>query len=319
LLRKGITLEADAHLKVPLELKAGRSVTTVEVTADVALLNTESGSSGQVLTTRQVEQLPVSGSSPTWLALIAPGTQGQTGQAASTGATGGLLWTGLTQDFGTFGQIGINEFSLDGGPNETNSRQAGINLSPDEVGEMKFDVTGYDPAVGHTMGVSVTQTTKAGTNDLHGAVRELSTGASMVQAPAPNVTQSRTSMETRERTPTMAMRCSAALFIFPRFLMGAISFSSWCRWSTMFKPAPDLRPPAFPRYWREAETSAIFLRSRREPYLRNLPPHVRRERLFTANINFIIHFRPRWMQPAFPAVHRFAATSYRQACSPIAR
>jgi hypothetical protein len=172
LLRKGITLEADAHLKVPLELKAGRSITTVEVTGDVALLNTESGSSGQVLTTRQVEQLPVSGSSPTWLALIAPGTQGQTGQAASTGDTGGLLWTGLTQDFGTFGQIGINEFSLDGGPNETSSRQAGINLSPDEVGEMKFDVTGYDPAVGHTMGVSVTQTTKAGTNDLHGAVRE---------------------------------------------------------------------------------------------------------------------------------------------------
>lgn len=172
LLHTGVTLEANAHLNIPVQLSPGRSVQSVTVNADASLLNTESGSSGQVLTTRQLEELPVSGSSPTWLAIIAPGVQGTVGQAASTGDTGGLLWTGLTQDFGTFGQIGVNEFGLDGAPNETNDRQSGINLSPDEVGEMKFDVTGYDAAVGHTMGVYVTQTTKAGTNDLHGAVRE---------------------------------------------------------------------------------------------------------------------------------------------------
>lgn len=172
LLRQGITLDADAHVNVPLGLKPGNHVETVEVTADAALLNTESGSNGQVLTTRQLEELPVSGSSPTWLALIAPGVQGQTGQAASTGDGGGLLWTGLTQDFGVFGQIGVNEFSLDGAPNETNGHQSAMNQSPDEVGEMKFDVAAYDAAIGHTMGVFVTATTKAGTNDLHGAVRE---------------------------------------------------------------------------------------------------------------------------------------------------
>ena len=172
MLRTGITLEANAHLNIPLQLVPGRSIESVVVNADASLLNTESGSSGQVLTTRQLEELPVSGSNPTWLAIIAPGVQGTVGQAASTGDTGGLLWTGLTQDFGTFGQIGVNEFNLDGAPNLTNDRQSGINLSPDEVGEMKFDVTGYDAGVGHTMGVYVTQTTKAGTDELHGAVRE---------------------------------------------------------------------------------------------------------------------------------------------------
>jgi Carboxypeptidase regulatory-like domain len=172
LTRLGITLEATARLSVPLRLVLGGSVQNVVVNADASLLNTESGSSGQVLTTRQLEALPVSGSNPTWLALIAPGVQGTVGQAASTGNTGGLLWTGLTSDFGTFGQIGVNEFSLDGAPNMTLNRVSGINLAPDEVGEMKLDVTGYDAAVGHTMGVEVTQTTKAGTNDLHGAVRE---------------------------------------------------------------------------------------------------------------------------------------------------
>ncbi len=171
LLRQGITLDADAHVNVPLKLNPGGSVATITVTADASLLNTESGSNGQVLTTKQLEELPVSGSSVTNLALIAPGVQGQLGQAAG-GGDGGLDWTGLTQDFGSFGRIGVNEFTMDGVPNETSARQAGINQSPDEVGEMKFDVNGYDASVGHTMGVSVTATTKAGTNQLHGVVRE---------------------------------------------------------------------------------------------------------------------------------------------------
>jgi hypothetical protein len=169
LVREGVTLEAAAHVDVPMQLVAGGSEQTVVVQADASLLNTESGSSGQVLTTRQVEAIPVSGNNPTWLALIAPGTQGTTGQAASTDDT--LAWTGLTQDFGSFGHIGVNEFSLDGAANESNSRASGINPTIDELAETKFDVTGYEAAVGHTMGVSVTQTTKYGTNQLHGTVR----------------------------------------------------------------------------------------------------------------------------------------------------
>jgi hypothetical protein len=170
MLRGGITLEAAAHVSVPLQMAVGTSVQAVVVQADATLLNTESGSNGQVLTTLQVESLPVSGNNPTWLALIAPGVQGTTGQAASTDDT--LAWTGLTQDFGAYGIIGINEFSLDGAPNMTNSRQSGLNPTIDELGETKFDVAGYDAAVGHTMGVSTTQTTKYGTNELHGSIRE---------------------------------------------------------------------------------------------------------------------------------------------------
>lgn len=172
LVREGITLDAAARVNVPLTLRPGKTMETVTVTADATLLNTESGSQGQVLTTKQLEELPVSGSSPTWLELIAPGVQGKTGQAASTGDGGGLLWTGLTQDFGNYGNIGMNEFVLDGVPNETGGRQSAINQSPDEVGEMKIDVNAYDASVGHTLGVYTTATTKAGTNDLHGAVRE---------------------------------------------------------------------------------------------------------------------------------------------------
>jgi hypothetical protein len=170
LLRAGIMLETGAHVSVPMKLSTGGTVETVTVTGDASLLNTESGSAGQVLSTRELESLPVSGNNPTWLALIAPGVQGKTGQAASTDDT--LAWTGLTQDYGAYGNIGVNEFSLDGAPNESNGRASGLNPTIDELSETKFDVAGYDPSFGHTMGVLTTQTTKAGTNGLHGSVRE---------------------------------------------------------------------------------------------------------------------------------------------------
>jgi len=172
LLRQGITLDTDARLNIPMQLQPGAVTETVTISADAALLNTESASVGQVLSTREVENLTVSGNNPTWLALIAPGVQATASQAASTGDGGGLIWTGLTQDFGNFGRIGHNEFNLDGAPNETSGYQAAMNQAPDGVGEMKMDVTGYDASIGHTLGVTVTSTTKAGTNDLHGAVRE---------------------------------------------------------------------------------------------------------------------------------------------------
>jgi hypothetical protein len=171
LVRVGIILEADARLNIPLKLNPG-ATQTVTVSTDATQLSTETASFGQVLTTEQVQDLTVSGSNPTWLALIAPGTQANVSQAASTGDGGGLIWSGLTQDFGTMGQIGKNEFSLDGAPNMTGGRQIAMNQAPDAVGEMKMDVNGYDASIGHTLGVNVTATTKGGTNILHGAIRE---------------------------------------------------------------------------------------------------------------------------------------------------
>ena len=65
LLRQGITLDTDARLNVPIQLHSGAATQTVTISADAALLNTESASVGQVLSTRDVQELTVSGSNPT--------------------------------------------------------------------------------------------------------------------------------------------------------------------------------------------------------------------------------------------------------------
>jgi Carboxypeptidase regulatory-like domain len=167
--RQGITLEATARLDIPIVLKPGASNSTITVTADASLLNVESGSNGQVLTTRQVENLPVAGNDTTYLNFLAPGVQANT--SVSQNQTDTVGSNAVTKDFGTYGQIGINEFSLDGAPN-MQGRAAAINIPPDYLGEEKYDVSGFDATVGHTMGVAVTQTTKLGTNELHGSFRD---------------------------------------------------------------------------------------------------------------------------------------------------
>jgi Carboxypeptidase regulatory-like domain len=170
LVREGITLVADGHVNVPMTLSLGRSIQTVVVDADATLLNTESGSNGQVLTTQQMESVPVSGANPMQLAEMAPGVQSPNSQTYSMDGT--LGWNGVS-NFGSNGILGANEYSLDGAPNEGNQRANAISPSVDEIAEMKMDVTGFDTTVGHTYGVSVTQTTKSGTNDIHGTIREL--------------------------------------------------------------------------------------------------------------------------------------------------
>jgi hypothetical protein len=63
--REGITLETGAIVNIPLVMRPGETTQTVVVNADTSLLNTESSSIGQVLTTIQRESLPATGSNLT--------------------------------------------------------------------------------------------------------------------------------------------------------------------------------------------------------------------------------------------------------------
>ena len=168
LLREGITLEAGATDDVVLELKTGSVAETVTVNADVTLLNTEDGSFGQTLTTQQLEAYPASGSNPAWFLELAPGVQTPFSQTLSTDGT--LNWNGVS-NFSTFGQQQRSEYSLDGAPN-MQGRNNGINPTEDSLGDIKFDLTGFDASTGHTFGATITQSTKSGANQFHGAIRE---------------------------------------------------------------------------------------------------------------------------------------------------
>ena len=167
--REGLTLAADARINVPLQMKVGNATEIVVVTGDVPLLNTETGSTGFVLSTRQVENLPASGANPMQLVTLYPGMQTPVGQNYNLMDT--LSWNGVSK-FGSTGYLNGNEWSVDGVPNMGNPRGNAIALAQEEVGEMKVEPVSFDASVGHTMGATITMTTKSGTNQLHGAIHQ---------------------------------------------------------------------------------------------------------------------------------------------------
>jgi hypothetical protein len=168
-IHSGIVLEADGHPSIDMALKVGTSSQTVVVNGASPLIDTQTVSVGQVLTSQEMAALP-NGQAPIWLAMLSPGVQSNYAQNYQLGGAD-PSWNGSGPQFGAYGRIGANEFSLDGAPNMANSRGQAINLSPEELGQTSVNITQFDASVGHTYGISLTQTTKAGTNVLHGGVR----------------------------------------------------------------------------------------------------------------------------------------------------
>lgn len=167
--RPNIDLLADGHPSIDITLKVGSSNETVTVTDAAPLIDTQSVSIGQVITSEEMSGLP-NGQSPIWLAMISPGVQSNYAQNYSLGGAS-TSWNGAGPQFGAYGRIGANEFSLDGAPNMANQRGQAINLSAEELGQTSVNITQFDASVGHTYGISLTQTTKSGTNQLHGGIR----------------------------------------------------------------------------------------------------------------------------------------------------
>lgn len=166
--RQGLVLYASNVLTLPLTLSVGKSTQVVTVSGEAPLLNTESGLTGQSLTTRELLSLPAADDDPYQFVEIAPGVQSPAGITQANTQTGALNWNGVSK-YGTAGVTNSNEFDLDGATNMGNTRGFALSLGMDETDEVRVDTSAFDPTIGHTFGVTVTETTKAGTNQLHGS------------------------------------------------------------------------------------------------------------------------------------------------------
>lgn len=156
------------RLELDFEMQPGGLTETVEVKAEMQLLQTESGSLGQIIDEKRVASLPLGDGNPFVLSRLAPGTvffgdlkfarpfdNSGTSAIASAGAPGG------------------NEFTLDGAPN-TGNRTSGegwrVAYVPpsDAVQEFKVETTTFDAQQGHTAGATVNVALKSGTNAIKG-------------------------------------------------------------------------------------------------------------------------------------------------------
>lgn len=167
--KTGLYLHAAENLQANIALKVGATTEKVEVNAgSIPLLQTQSGATGQVMTQRQINDIPLNQRNYVFLAQLAAGVNSSNG---SRGQGNG--------DFIANGERATeNDFILDGVDNNSNSidflNGASYNVKPppDALDEFSVQTADSSAEFGHSAGAVVNAEIKSGTNVIHGDVWE---------------------------------------------------------------------------------------------------------------------------------------------------
>jgi hypothetical protein len=165
-----VTLDIQQQIVVDLTLNPGAVTQTVEVTAAPPVLQTQNASVGQVVGSREVNDLPLNGRNFTFLAQLSAGVN--TPQADTRGnlMSGAFIANGERE--------AQNNYLLDGIDNNSNTVDFlnGTNfvlLPPlDAISEFKVQTSDYSAQFGRAGGAILNATMKSGTNNFHGDVWE---------------------------------------------------------------------------------------------------------------------------------------------------
>jgi hypothetical protein len=165
--QSGIRLNVNTPATVDIRLTVGALTEQVSVTADAAMVNTQSGTLSQVVQQRYLVDLPLNGRNAATLIRMVPGTVTGVGTT-----TAGYANTSDTLAFSVNGTRG-NEvnFRLDGAThmdNVTNLNAAYPN--PDALQEFNVQTSNYSAQYGNFGGAVVNVVTRSGSNQLHGSM-----------------------------------------------------------------------------------------------------------------------------------------------------
>ena len=165
-IREGIILPIGTRLLVDMPLAVGALTESVEVKGETPLLDVSTVSSGALQDNRAVSDLPLQGDNPMLLGRLTPGVQ-----ASGVNKYNCLYCFAGASDFWIGAKVGAPEYSLDGALNSRGGSPAFL-PSTDAVQEIKIETSNFDAASAQATGLTVSITTKPGTNELHGALSD---------------------------------------------------------------------------------------------------------------------------------------------------
>jgi hypothetical protein len=199
---QAVTVETNS--RVPVDAKfteiSGTGDNTVTVTADSApLVESETSVRGDIITGRQVTDLPIAQRNFTVLAALSPGVNRP--QSSSFGLFGGgneanppnfpaaetarFRESGGSAISSNGARVTQNEFLLDGvDNNESQFRQIAIFPNPDAIREFKIETSVPQAELGRAGGAIISTTLKSGGNDFHGSAFEFYQGRFASAVPA---------------------------------------------------------------------------------------------------------------------------------------
>lgn len=167
--RSGITLQTGQNAGIDIHLEIGTAAESITVSAQAAVLDTESASRGLTINTKLVQELPIRGRNPMNLANNLPGVTFR-----GSGIFSAAFHNGANVLFNVNGgSPAQNELLLDGAPNTARAanQQSNIALMPvnESVGEVSVITNAYDASYGRTSGGIINISSRGGTADHHAA------------------------------------------------------------------------------------------------------------------------------------------------------
>jgi hypothetical protein len=163
------TVQVNAHQRVDVVLKNGEVSEVVNVSGAAQLLETDSSERGQVIATREVENLPLNGRAYADLAALVPGVRRnilENGTDSSRDASFNV--NGQRSEFNNFLLDGLDNNAY-GTSNQGFSNQ-GIPPSPDAINEFKVETNNYSAEYGRSAGAVINVSIRSGSNQFHGRV-----------------------------------------------------------------------------------------------------------------------------------------------------
>jgi len=168
--RAGIKLNVQDRTRVDFDLQVGATSENVTVQSRAPVLETETSSLGEVVSARQMVDLPLNGRNYLDLALL---TSGVVSLTATNGNAGGAFASNGTRGLAT-------NYMLDGVDNNSNDDGSSVlRPSVDAIEEFKIQTNSYDAEFGRSGGAVINAVIKSGTNQLHGTAFEFFRNSAM--------------------------------------------------------------------------------------------------------------------------------------------
>src|SRR5580693_7185043 len=168
--QSNIVVNVSANVLVNLKLQTGSVTETVEVTSSVPVLQTQDASVGQVMDSRNVNNLPLNGRNFTFLAQLSAGVNTPQADTRGNAASGAFSANGL--------RPAQNNYLLDGIDNNSdtvdflNGTNYVVLPPPDAIQEFKVQTSDFSAEFGRSGAAVLNATIKSGTNQIHGAAWE---------------------------------------------------------------------------------------------------------------------------------------------------
>jgi hypothetical protein len=164
--QQNLTLQTGAVVKVDVALEVGDVTERIEVSAVAPMLQTQETSVGGVITTQQLERIPVNGRNYTRLLVLMPGTS----DVVRSQSRGGLSGAQMVSVNGQRTQD--NSYTLDGIDNNMMFMNSPGGSPPmDSIQEFRV-ATGNSAEYGRSAGANVNVAIKSGSRNLHGSIYE---------------------------------------------------------------------------------------------------------------------------------------------------